>query len=495
MATADADKQVVETAETNNDRPSGPIAIGADLNVSTLTAPPTAGAGVPFTLSDTTANSGAASAAASQTSFYLSTNATIDAADVLLGARPVSALQAGAVSSGATTVTIPTGAASGTYYVVARADAGGVVAEGSETNNTRAVIVRVGPDLTIAALAPPATAAAGSPVSISDTTTNAGGGAAAASVTRYYLSANAALDAGDPLLGSRAVPALPAGASHSASSPGTVPATTAGGAYYVIAQADAGGNVPETVETNNTRIAGLVRIGADLTVALVAPPPAGAGGSVTVADTTRNAGIAAAVATSTAFYLSANAVLDPADVLLGSHPVPPLDPTAAYTASTAVQVPASTLTGTYYVLAVADAGSGIAEANEINNTAAAVMRVGPDLIASALAAPSSAVSGAAITVTDTIRNQGGGGASGSTTRFYLSTNATFDTSDTLLASRPVGSLAPGATDSGLIQVTLPAGLTTASFYLIAVADGEAQVTETMESNNSRAVLVRVTAAP
>jgi hypothetical protein len=44
-------------------------------------------------------------------------------------------------------------------------------------------------------------------------------------------------------------------------------------------------------------------------------------------------------------------------------------------------------------------------------------------------------------------------------------------------------------------VTLPAGLPTASFYLIAVADGEAQVTETMESNNSRAVLVRVTAAP
>jgi subtilase family serine protease len=136
-----------------------------------------------------------------------------------------------------------------------------------------------------------------------------------------------------------------------------------------------------------------------------------------------------------------------------------------------------------------------AEANEINNTAAAVMRIGPDVIASTLAAPSSAVSGAAITATNTIRNQAGGGAGGSATRFYLSTNASFDTSDTLLASRPVGSLDPGGTDSGPIQVTLPAGLPTASFYLIAVADGEAQVTETMESNNSRAVLVRVTAAP
>ena len=203
-------------------------------------------------------------------------------------------------------------------------------------------------------------------------------------------------------------------------------------------------------------------------MALVTPPPAGAGRSVAVADTTKNGGIAAADATSTALYLSANAVLDAADVLLGSHPVPPLDPTATYTASTAVQVPASTLTGTYYVLAVADAGSRVAEANETNNTAAAVMRVGPDLIASALAAPSSAVSGAAITVTDTVRNQGGGAAGASATRFYLSTNASFDTSDTLLASRPVGPLDAGGTDSGPIQVTLPAGLTTASLYLIAV---------------------------
>ena len=46
----------------------------------------------------------------------------------------------------------------------------------------------------------------------------------------------------------------------------------------------------ETSETNNTRAAGLVRIGADLTVALVTPPPAGAGGSVVLADTTKNHG-------------------------------------------------------------------------------------------------------------------------------------------------------------------------------------------------------------
>ena len=44
-------------------------------------------------------------------------------------------------------------------------------------------------------------------------------------------------------------------------------------------------------------------------------------------------------------------------------------------------------------------------------------------------------------------------------------------------------------------MTLPAGLPTASFYVVAVADGEVQVSETFEINNSRAVVVHVSAAP
>ena len=109
--------------------------------------------------------------------------------------------------------------------------------------------------------------------------------------------------------------------------------------------------------------------------------------------------------------------------------------------------------------------------------------------------PSTAVSGTAITVTDTVTNQGGGAAAASATAFYLSTNASFDTSDTLLAARPVGPLDTSGTASGATAMTLPAGLPAASFYLIAVADGEGQVTETIESNNWRAALVRVSAAP
>jgi subtilase family serine protease len=105
------------------------------------------------------------------------------------------------------------------------------------------------------------------------------------------------------------------------------------------------------------------------------------------------------------------------------------------------------------------------------------------------------VAGSTITVTDGIKNVGGGTAGPSATRFYLSTNASFDASDMPLDARPVGTLDPGATDSGSTVLALPADLATATYFLIAVADGDAQVPETNEANNWRTLVISVTAAP
>jgi len=43
----------------------------------------------------------------------------------------------GASNSGSASLTIPAGIATGSYYLIARADGGGVVAESDETDNTR----------------------------------------------------------------------------------------------------------------------------------------------------------------------------------------------------------------------------------------------------------------------------------------------------------------------------------------------------------------------
>jgi hypothetical protein len=73
------------------------------------------------------------------TRFYLSRNVALDAGDVpFASGRSVPDIAAGASNAGMTTLTIPPGTAPGSYYVLAKADGDGVVAEGIETNNVTA---------------------------------------------------------------------------------------------------------------------------------------------------------------------------------------------------------------------------------------------------------------------------------------------------------------------------------------------------------------------
>ena len=302
------------------------------------------------------------------------------------------------------------------------------------------------PDLIISALAAPARATAGEAIAVSDTTKNQGADLATPSSTRFYLSPNLVLDATDVTLGSREVPALGASASDSATTPLTIPTGTSGGTYYVLAQADGGLAVHETLETNNVRYSGQIQIGGDLTVsALTVPATGGAGTAIVVTDSTTNAGDAAVSSTVTVLYLSTNPTVDATDVVLGNHQVGPLAGGATVTTSTTVTLPSATATGTYYILAQADGTSMVVEASESNNVRfSSAIRIGPDLTVSALTAPTTAGAGAGIVVTDTTQNAGGGTAAASATVLYLSTNVTLDAADVPLGTRGVLALAPGA---------------------------------------------------
>jgi subtilase family serine protease len=318
-------------------------------------------------------------------------------------------------------------------------------------------------------------------VTVGDTTKNVGGGGAAASTTRFYLSANTVLDAGDTTLGSRAVGALGPGETSVGSTAVTIPAGTAAGTYYLITQVDADGTVGETQETNNTNWRAIA-IGPDLAVTVTAPATAGAGAELTVTDTTRNAGGAAAGASTTSFFLSANAVLDGGDTFLGSRSVGPLNSGENNAVSTTLTIPAGTVAGAYYLFAQADAGGAVAETNEGNNTGYAYVQIGPDLVVTTTA-PTSAAAGASITITDTTRNQGGGAAPATVTRFYFSQNTILDAADTLLGTRGAAALAAGAQDSGSSVFAIPPGTPAGTYYLLAKADGDDAVPETAETNN------------
>ena len=111
-------------------------------------SPVSLAAGANLTITDKVTNQGAGVASPSATRFYLSTNSTLDGADVVLGSRPVPELAGAASNTGSTTMAIPTATVPGTYYVIAQADADGVVAEIVETNNVlviRSIQVTAGP--------------------------------------------------------------------------------------------------------------------------------------------------------------------------------------------------------------------------------------------------------------------------------------------------------------------------------------------------------------
>lgn len=481
FAKADGPNAVVEMQESNNVRYTS-VQIGPDLTVTAVSAPASAGAGSSITVTDTTANSGGGTAEPSTTRFFLSTNFAWDAADVPLQGRSVPSLAPGAVSSGSTLVTIPSGTASGSYYLIARADGLDSVAESLEGNNTRWATIRVGPDLGISAMSGPAAAGSGRSIVISETTTNTGAGEAQPSTTRFYLSTNYLLDSGDVALEARSVPALAAGASSVGTTTVTMPSPLAPGVYYLIAKADAADAVPEPVESNNTRYLQL-NVGPDLIVSSVSVPlRAASGATINVTETTKNTGAGEAPASSTAWYLSTNFALDASDVRLDPpHAVPALAPGASASSTTAVTLPDVTA-GVWYLLAVADEGNTIAETLEGNNVRYTWFNVGPDLYVSGTSVPTTFTAGGTVSVFESVSNQGTA-AEASRTRFYLSINNALDAGDILLGQfRDVPALAQGKTSSGTTVLSIPSGLSGAYFLLI-VVDADGAVAEASEANN------------
>jgi sugar lactone lactonase YvrE len=138
LACADGPGAIAESNEVDNCR-AKTVYVGPDLKVSKLTAPVSGIPGQTIAVTDTTQNAGGApTAVVTTTRLYLSDNKKLDASDVPLGpGRSVGILAAGGKSADTTNVTIPLGTAPGAYYILAKADDGGVQVESKETNNVK----------------------------------------------------------------------------------------------------------------------------------------------------------------------------------------------------------------------------------------------------------------------------------------------------------------------------------------------------------------------
>lgn len=142
LAQADSTGVVGETNETNNVK-SRRLDVGADFQVSALSAPASAARGATISINVTTLNDGAATTVATTTRIYYSANSTVDASDTLLATVNVPALASKQTFAATVSGTIPVTATTGNRRIIAVSDAGAVVLEYLETNNTRNVSIAI----------------------------------------------------------------------------------------------------------------------------------------------------------------------------------------------------------------------------------------------------------------------------------------------------------------------------------------------------------------
>jgi subtilase family serine protease len=230
----------------------------------------------------------------------------------------------------------------------------------------------------------------------------------------------------------------------------------------------------------------------DFSISAFTVPDAGAAGQqITVSDTTRNQGGGAGSPSKTSFYLSANGGLDGSDTLLGTRDVPALAPGATDTATTTLTIPDSAASGLKYIIAKADGPGLLKEVSESNNMRTDSIRIGPDLVISAMTTPAAGGAGLTLAVSTTITNQGAAASDVSTMRFYLSPNSVVDASDDTIGTRGVPQLLPGQSSTTTTNLAIPADTTAGLYYVIAVADADAFVPEASETNNARYNTTRI----
>jgi hypothetical protein len=223
-----------------------------------------------------------------------------------------------------------------------------------------------------------------------------------------------------------------------------------------------------------------------------------AGATTTASCTVLNQGTASAGASNLKYYLSANTTYEVSDTYLATDAVASLAASGTAAVSELVTIPAGTSAGTWYILFYADADAAVTESSETNNIGYVAITVTsgtsqPDLITqNPAASPTSVLAGSTTTASVTVKNQGTASAGASNLKYYLSTNTTYETGDTYLATDAVATLAANATAAVSELVTIPSATAAGTYYILFYADADAAVAESNETNNVGYIAITVT---
>ena len=362
------------------------------------------------------------------------------------------------------------------------------------------------PDLIVTSFFPPTNGVSGGAISVSATVRNQGfAGLVGNFDIAYYLSVDAAFDAGDALLGTQTVTG---GLSVGSYSPYglqsvTLPAWPPG-QYYILAVVNPTGVASEYSTANNVSAAKPISVvsanctddsyESDSTFSVANPIAVGAApqSHTHCLDTTDWVKFTAAAGASYAIrVVPVGGSANPTVKLYDTNGTTLLAPASGTTTAINWTAPAD---GTYYLLASDNMGAA-------RDYTIAVNLALPDLTESfATQSSTTVVAGDFINVTDTVTNVGFTAAGTFTVGAYLSADNIITGADSLIASRNVAGLAAqgaGAayTDQAWYGAHIAYTTTPGTYYLGAIADPSNSVTELIETNNRSAPIAVTVVAP
>lgn len=520
---ADASNVVFELNKTNN---TGfdpvPIVIQylpPDLVVTNFETPPTALAGEAILVAWSVANQGVGDTARSQW-----TDRLVLSLDDIAGNEDDRVLDdcphQGLLDVGKSysvlgwAASIPFSVTPGTYNLFLTTDSDHVVYEGdNESNNTagprQLVVDRHTADLQPLIVGGPSSARSEETITVTWTVANSSTGAPNSIFwfDRVFLSEDDVLDTNDIALGSGQYTGfLPPGVVYTNTLTVALPAELQGTFHYIV-KADSDDWVVENEEGNNVLVSSntlAVTLAPvpDLAVTSVdAPATAYSGQSNSLSWIVENAGQGSAIGSwFDAVYLSLDQILDRgSDVYLGYANRPRgLAPGQRYTNGASFKIPAG-LSGSWYVLVVADAGETVNErGEEWNNVgsdplAVQVILLPPvDLVVGTITIPANAIPGQNATFVYTVTNLGVNTACCSwADNLYLSADDRWDIGDAYVR-RAIhnGPVAGGHSYSNSLTAPLP-GVVPGDYHVILRTDILNQIPEYSEANNIGASLNEV----
>jgi subtilase family serine protease len=506
-------------AEGNNTGRSDSINIvlapPVDLVVSRVTIPATASNGESIGVSWRVENAGASSTEGKgwMDRVYLSKTAVLNELEArLLGTfqRPLS-LGQGEGYNMVRNFTIPAGI-TGNYYLHVKTDAEDLIFEYDYENNNIGVSAQplniITPDLVVAQITAPASAASGKAITVDWTVKNNGTGKVYNTIVkdRILLSAGATFHEANSKVLKEVVyqtGELPAGEDTVKQATVTLPEGISGN-YYIYVQTDSANAVYETDNNNNVlrstaAVAVTLSPWADLQVTGVQiADTAAAAEQLSVSYTGINKGNTATdIAWKDRIYLSLKPQRDTAgSILLREVPqLRSLGKDSSYLVNTTVPLPGEGGDTTYYIYVFVNAGKDVYEhTDSVNNVRRSnslyIKKYPPvDLMVTGITAPVAANSGTPINIKWSVRNQGqavtlpGQWSDG----LYLSTDTVWDSGDRFVkAFTHQGTLAVGAAYTDEREFVIPNGVS-GSYYLLLVTDRNNVNHDADTTNNYRLV--------